>query len=112
MKTSDLGRDTHRSACGNQCEAPSCAWTVASECGFLDLLPVVFIACPDIEAYAGEVVGLEVLDDAVRVCIGVRKSVRGTPWRLDFEPLVRIKAHDRRIGSGSMFFNGPVRNDL
>ena len=49
---------------------------------------------------------------AASVCMGVRKSVRSTPWRLDFEPLVRIKAHDRRIGSGSMFFNGPVRNDL
>ncbi len=46
------------------------------------------------------------------VCTCVRKSVRSTPWRLDFEPLVRIKSHDRRLGSGSMFFNGPVRNDL
>ena len=78
----------------------------------LDLLPVVFTACPDSEAYAGEVVGLEVVDDAVRVCIGVRKSVRGTPWRLDFEPLVRIKAHDGRPSSGIMFFNGPLKNDL
>ena len=28
---------------------------------------------------------------AVSVCTGVRKSVRSTPWRLDFEPLVSYK---------------------